>query len=198
VSVLDFSVCANGQDYFLAPGRYRVEADEARALLVGNSRFKDSATREQIWDGFERYMGRFFILDDHFSDVLQGESLVHSVWLGGSFVSSRVDPRNADVTVFVNDAAATAIKGKPRAGWMTRAFTRVHTEREYLLSALEVRYRPVRSVFDLDELEHTELEYLRQRGAWDDWWQRCRPAGAKDAPTLESAAPRRGYLEVSL
>ncbi|MFF2366261.1 DUF6932 family protein [Streptomyces sp. NPDC058122] len=196
--MLDFTVCANGQDYFLAPGRYQVDADQARALLVENERFAESTTRQQVWDGFERYMARFFLLDEHFSELLQGESLVHRVWLGGSFVSSRLDPHNADLTVFVNDAAAQAIKAKPRSGWMTRAFTRVHTENEYLLSALEVRYHPIRSVFDLDSLEHTELEYLRQRGAWDDWWQRCRPAGEKDAPTLESAAPRRGYLEVTL
>lgn len=196
--VLDFTVCANGQDYFLTPGRYQVDADEARTLLVEQERFADSTTRQEIWNGFERYMGRFFRLDEHFSDILRGQSLVHGVWLGGSFVSSRLNPRNADLTVFVNDAAAQAIKGKPRAGWMTRAFTRIHTEKEYLLSALEVRYQPVRSPFDLDVLEHTELEYLRQRGAWDDWWQRCRPAGQKDAPTLESAAPTRGYLEVTL
>ena len=81
---------------------------------------------------------------------------------------------------------------------MTKAFTRVHTERHYMLSALEVRYRPVRSVFEREELEYEEQEYLRQRGAWDDWWQRCRPPGEKDAPTLESAAPKRGYLEVTL
>lgn len=196
--MIDFTVQANGQDYFLAPGRYQVDADEARALLVDNERFADSTTRQQVWNGFERYMGRFFLLDEHFSETLKGESLVHSVWLGGSFVSSRLNPRNADLTVFVNDAAAKSIKGKSRSGWITKAFKRVHTEKEYLLSALEVRYHPIRSVFDLDVLEHPELEYLRQRGAWDDWWQRCRPAGQKDAPTLESAAPRRGYLEVTL
>ncbi|MFF2383100.1 DUF6932 family protein [Streptomyces sp. NPDC058108] len=196
--MIDFTVQANGQDYFLAPGRYQVDGDEARALLVDNERFANSTTRQQIWNGFELYMGTFFLLDEHFSEELKGQSLVHCVWLGGSFVSSRLDPRNADLTVFINDEAALAIKGKPRSGWMTKAFTRIHTERKYLLSALEVRYHPISSVFDLDVLEHPQLEYLRQRGAWDDWWQRCRPAGQKDAPTLESAVPKRGYLEVTL
>ncbi|MFJ9819346.1 DUF6932 family protein [Streptomyces sp. NPDC101151] len=196
--MLDFTVQANGQDYYLRPGRYQVDADEAHALLVAHERFGESTTRNQIWDGFEAYMARFFHLEEHFGDILNGEPLIHRVWLGGSFVSSRVNPRNADLTVFVNDTAAQTIKGKPKAGWMTRAFTRIHTEKDYFLSALEVRYRPIRSVFQLGELEHTELEYLRQRGAWDDWWQRCRPVGEKDAPTLESAEPRRGYLEVTL
>ncbi|MGW4508543.1 DUF6932 family protein [Streptomyces sp. NPDC004436] len=196
--MLDFSVLANGQDYFLGPGRYRVDADEARALLVDSPRFAESSTRLRIWDGFESYLARFFMLEDHFSETLRGEPLVHCVWLGGSFVSSRLDPSNADLTVFVNESSAQAIKGRPGAGWMTTAFKRQHTEKTFSLSAIEVRYRPVRSVFQLDELEHAELEYLRQRGAWDDWWQRCRPPGEKDAPTLESAAPRRGYLEVTL
>lgn len=196
--MVDFTAQPHGEDYFLQPGRYQVDADEARALLVDGPRFEGSDTRQQIWDGFERYMARFFHLEEHFEAVIAGGSLVHCVWLGGSFVSSRLNPSNADLTVFIDDGNAQKIKGKPKAGWMTQAFKRVHTERHYLLSALEVRYRPIPSVFELEELEHPDLEYLRQRGAWDDWWQRCRPPGEKGAPTLESAVPRRGYLEVTL
>ncbi|MFE3990483.1 DUF6932 family protein [Streptomyces goshikiensis] len=196
--MLDFSVQANGEDFFLGPGRYRVGAEEARALLVDSQRFAKSATRRDIWHGFESYLGRFFLLEEQYSALLEGSTLLHCVWLGGSFVSSRLNPSNADLTVFVNESSAQAIKGQRGAGWMTQAFKRQHTERLFSLSAIEVRYRPIRSVFQLDELEHPELEYLRQRGSWDDWWQRCRPPGEKDAPTLESAAPRRGYLEVTL
>ncbi|BBB00201.1 hypothetical protein RVR_10529 [Actinacidiphila reveromycinica] len=196
--MFEFTAQPHGEDYFLRPGRYQVDAEEAKALLVENPRFEASATRAGIWEGFERYMARFFQLEAHFETELSGSELVHCVWLGGSFVSSRLNPSNADLTVFIDDAGAQKIKGKPKAGWMTQAFSRVHTERHFSLSALEVRYRPVRSVFELGVLEHPELEYLRQRGAWDDWWQRCRPLGEKDAPTLESAVPRRGYLEVTL
>lgn len=195
---LDFTVAANGQDLFLKPGRYQVDPDEARALLVDNVRFRESKTRTEIWNGFEAYMARFFALEEHFATLLGETPLVHRVWLGGSFVSSRLDPSNIDVTVLVNTASEHAIKGKPKAGWMTQAFAREKIKDQYRVSPLRVPYRLIVSVFSSHLLPADEQAYLRERGAWDDWWQRCRPAGAKGAPTLESAKPRRGYLEVAL
>ncbi|WP_420077019.1 DUF6932 family protein [Streptomyces sp. JL3001] len=194
---LDFSVKANGVEFFLPPGRFHVAYEEARALLVDHERFQGSDTRRQIWDGFESYLARFFVLEEHFGALLEGEPLIHRLWLGGSYVSSKLNPSNIDVAVLVNTPGEKRIKGKPRAGWMTKAFDRNDVLPEFRVSSLRISYRPVRSVFKSRTLAAEDQDYLRERGAWDDWWQRCRPPGAKGAPTLESAEPRRGYLEVA-
>ncbi|MZE52898.1 hypothetical protein GTY86_16725 [Streptomyces sp. SID5770] len=194
---LDFTTSTDGPELFLPPGRFHVPYDEARSLLVDHPRFRDSDTRRDIWEGFEDYLARFFGLEEHFSDALEGEPLIHRIWLGGSYVSSKVNPSNIDVAVLINAPGEKRIKGKPKAGWMTKAFDRDVVLPEFRVSSLRISYRPVRSVFKSKTLPADDQDYLRERGAWDDWWQRCRPPGAKGAPTLESAGPRRGYLEVA-
>lgn len=194
---LDFTTKIHDEYEFLAPGRYSVSYDAAFDLLVGNPRFRESQTRAAIWTSFETYLGRFFFLEEHFAAELEGERLIHRLWLGGSYVSSKVDPSNIDVAVLVNDVGAQRIKGKPRSAWMNDAFTRRKILPEYKVSSVRVSYRPVRSVLPPERLPAEDQQYLRDRGAWDDFWQRCRPPGEKDAPTLESAKPMRGYLEVA-
>lgn len=195
---LEFTVAANDRDLFLKPGRYQVDADEAKALLVDHPRFEESTTRAEIWSGFEEYMSRFFALEEQFAEILEGESLVHCVWLGGSYVSSRLNPSNIDMSVLVDTASEQKIKGRPKSGWMVEAFSREKIKDRYKVSPLRVPYRLVESVFVSHRLPVEDQDYLRERGAWDDWWQRCRPAGEKTAPMLDTARPRRGYLEVTL
>lgn len=181
------------------PGRYRVTPEQAFTMLVEDDRFASSPTRSRLWDGFERYMARFVALEAMYPEISAEVSLVHCVWLGGSFVSRKLDPDNIDLTVFIEDEAASAYRGKPGAGWIRDAFTRVTIKREFGLSPLRVTYRPIPSVFVPDKFTVEDQEYLRDRGAWDDWWQRCRQQGIeKMAPTVESARPARGYLEVTL
>ncbi|MFF0198007.1 DUF6932 family protein [Streptomyces anulatus] len=194
---LEFNSNTNGEYLFLSPGRYHVDYDEARALLIDNENFRDSSTRRDIWAGFESYLGRFFALEEHFGDFLDGEPLIHRLWLGGSFVSSKVNPSNIDVAVLINCPGERRIKGRPKSAWMTKAFDRDLVLPEFRVSSVRIPYKPVRSVFKSKTLPADEQDYLRERGAWDDWWQRCRPPGAKGAPTLESAGPQRGYLEVA-
>lgn len=186
-------------DTHLPPGRTRVAFDEAERLLVCDPRFRGSATRAEVWSGFERYMAMFVALEQDYLELLAGRPLVHYLWLGGSFVSAKLDPRNIDVTVCVDDEARALLRGRRGAGWLTKAFGREHVLRHYKVSPLEMRYRAVPTVFQLGTLESRDRGYLEERGAWDDWWQRCRTPGApSDEPTRESAIARRGYLEVTL
>ncbi|MFJ3954266.1 DUF6932 family protein [Streptomyces libani] len=184
---------------FLPPGRYRVGPEDAYALLVDAERFRDSRTRRSLWEGLEAYLSRFFDLEERHRQVAGEVRLIHSLWLGGSFVSTKVDPGNIDLTVLTDDAAVAALKGLPGTRWLTSAFKREARLAEFGVSPLHVGYRPIVSVFRPETLDAADQTYLRHRGAWDDWWQRCRPDGVdKSEPTLDSAAPRRGYLEVTL
>lgn len=188
-----------GADGFLPRGRYSVTVDDAEWLLVGQERFDQSVTRRQLWDGLERYLGAFLELQDRYADRLNGTDLIHSLWLGGSFVSVKVDPENIDVSVLVDEDACAVVRGNPGAGWLSKAFNRKHTENRFGISALRIGYRPVAGVFQPETLAAPDVEYFRDRGIWDDWWQRCRDEAAPDAPpSIKSAAPARGYLEVTL
>ncbi len=193
--LLDFTT-----DGFLVPGRFSVTMDEAEDFLVGNPLFAQSASRPTLWDGFQEYLGRFGALEDSYPEKLQGRALVHRVWLGGSFVSAKLEPRNIDATVFVDMAAEAAVRGNPGSKWLTNAFkSRDHVLRTFGVSPLRVGYRPVASAFELQSIPPDGQTYFLHRGIWDDWWQRCRlPAGNNQAPTEASAAPVRGYLEVRL
>ena len=114
-------------------------------------------------------------------------------------MSAKVDPENIDLTVCLNDSARGTLKGKPGARWLTDAFDRDEVLAKFGLSTLELRYRPVASVFRHRLLNATDAEYFRGRGVWDDWWQRRRDEGAPTgAPALSTVEARRGYLEVTL
>jgi hypothetical protein len=162
--------------------------------------FVESETRATLWLGLERYLARFADLEALHADFLGGRPLLMYVWLAGSFVSVKENPRNVDLTVFLDASVRKALAGKERAGWITKAFEREKIKSEFGLSPLRVLHRPVPHIFRPHLLEDEERDYLQYRGAHDDWWQRCRPTGegAILSPTDESTATRRGYVEVEL
>ncbi|MFF7332771.1 DUF6932 family protein [Streptomyces sp. NPDC008150] len=183
-----------------APSRYSVTFDEAEALLVSAPQFGDSSTRADLWDGLHRYLDVFLDLEDIYAEVLAGLSLIHRLWLGGSFVSTKLDPRNIDTTVLIDVRAERAVRGKPGSKWLTSAFQSRDSMREkYGVSPLRIGYRPVAHIFEPQRFTPEEQTYFTQREVWDDWWQRRRLADQKDrSPSEQSAAPARGYLEVRL
>lgn len=181
----------------LPPGRFRVTFDEAKRALVSDPLFSGSTSRARLWDGLERYLVRFAALEDLYASRLTDDPLLHYLWLGGSFASAEVSPRNIDVTVCVDAENRSRLRGVPGGGWMNDAFRRQAILTKYELSPLEMKYRAVPSVFQLDRLGGDDLTYLRSRGGWDDWWQRCRTPG-EGSPSVASAAARRGYLAVTL
>ncbi|MEU5089460.1 hypothetical protein [Streptomyces sp. NPDC021356] len=191
------SFAANG---FLPLGRYSVSFAEAESMPVSAPEFRDSGTREQLWDGLHDYLNNFFILEDRYADDLGDLVHVHRLWLGGSYVSAKLDPQNIDATLLIDTRAEHAVRGKPGSKWLTTAFkSRDSVKERYGVSPLRVGYRPVIDVFRPDRMTPEERTYFTERGVWDDWWQRCRlPGHADRSPSEESAVPARGYLEVRL
>lgn len=184
---------------FPAPGRTQASFDAAEQLLVHDPAFSASSTRSSLWDGLERYLTRFFDLEARHADLLEGRDWVRCLWLGGSFVSGRVDPANIDATVCIDDRARLALKGKPGSKWLSQAFSRDERKKEFGVSPLELRYRPVVSVFRSRVRDTDDQRYLQDRGGWDEWWQRRRDPGATTgAPSLATVEAKRGYLEVTL
>ncbi|MFD9493696.1 DUF6932 family protein [Streptomyces sp. NPDC060005] len=191
------SFAANG---FLPLGRYSVSFDEAESMLVSAPEFQDSATRTGLWDGFHGYLDRFLTLEDTYADALAGRPLIHRLWLGGSFVSTKPEPGNIDATLLIDTRAEGVVRGKPGSKWLTTAFqSRERMREKFGVSPLRIGYQPVAHIFEPERLTPDERTYFTERGVWDDWWQRCRLPGQRDrSPSEESAAPARGYLEVRL
>lgn len=178
----------------LPVGRYSCTPEEAQNRLVHDPTFSNSTTRAELWSQFERYIAQFFALEERYAASLD-VPLLDRVWLGGSFVSAKLDPNNVDATLVINREAKDALRGKPGAGLFTRS--RASVEREFNVSPLFLNYEPVVHVFRLDELEESHRSYLATRGAWDDWWQRLRGDDVLDPGlSANTCAPRRGYVEV--
>jgi hypothetical protein len=191
----------DGADY-PPPGRTRVTFDEARALLVEHPRFAHSTTRPGLWERLIDYVTRFLALEADHKDLLDGQPLVQFLWLGGSFVSGKVDPRNIDLTVALDTELRDRLKGKSYTGWLRAAFEREKILADYSISPLHLPYRAVASPFRPQQLDVADQQYLLTRGAWDDWWQRRRATISTGVvsgpPTRDTAKAARGYLEVIL
>ena len=182
----------------LPPGRFTLSMEEAEEFLVAAPRFAASMTRPALWSKFQDFLYLFVRLQDTYLELLDGIELVHGVWLGGSFASAKLDPRNIDATVLVDERAEQALKGHPGSKWLTEAFkSRKAMLDRFDVSPMRVGYRPVASVFKLRDMTQEDRTYFLDRGRWDDWWQRCRLPGEVGSPPSEaSAAPMRGYVEV--
>lgn len=181
------------------PGRRCLTWEEAEALLVNSSMFASSSTRATLWRGLTRYIVRFFDLQGRYEGLLEGRQLVHFIWIGGSFASKKLDPRQIDLSIAIDVLGRRGLAGKPGTAWFSDATRREHCVSEYGVSPLEIPYVVVPSPFRSNRLGVDEQNYLRERGAWDDWWQRARTPGVVDCPpSAETARTVRGYLEVTL
>lgn len=191
------SFAANG---FLPLGRYSLSFGEAEEMLVSAPEFENSSTRTELWDGLHDYLDPFLTLEDAYAGALGGLPLIHRLWLGGSFVSTKLDPGNIDATLLIDTRAERALRGKRGAKWLTTAFqSRARMREKHGVSPLRIGYQPVAHIFEPERFTPEERTYFTQRGVWDDWWQRCRLPDQNDrSPSEESAAPARGYLEVRL
>lgn len=180
---------------FLPPGRYACTWREAKAFLVTDQRFARSNTRPDLWDNLERFLAEYVSLETRYSELMPS-SLVDRIWLAGSFVSAKLDPNNTDVTVVFNQDAMHAVRGNEGAGILKKS--RDHWKSRYQVAMVPLEYQPVLSAFRPKAFTQADEQYYRERGRWDDWWQRTRAGSATGEPTLQTAVPRRGYLEVSL
>jgi hypothetical protein len=179
-------------------GRYHATLSEVHSRFVVHSDFEGSPTREAIWQGFIAYMAAWGCLEDTMAPYLGGERLILTTWLAGSFVSSKFDPDNLDLTLLIDGERAASCQGKPGINQLKKLTYRDGMLEVFKVSPCLIRYHYFRSPFLQHIVGRPEVqEYVVLRGAFDDFWQRARPEGLpKGEPTPATAAARRGYLEV--
>jgi len=176
-------------DGLLPFGRHHVTLDDVRAAFVDDPAFGTSRSRSVIWEHFERA-----------NELLQTVVTVHAAWIGGSYTTDKVNPRDIDV-VHVVDADDRVARSDPERRIVESFDRRVV---DPLTGHLVPEHGLLVDSFVVDWAPHlppvtTNLEYQRYagtRGYWDDWWMRRRSGSKKDPPKRGDAIPARGYLEV--
>jgi hypothetical protein len=153
---------SHSADGLLPSGRHAATVSEIEQRFV--STFPTSVTRRALLDGWRRQTEELLTLID-----------IESEWINGSFVTTKRDPRDIDMAVFVRVESWNALDNPTRQRVVS------------LTQGPEPKLRfgcdsyPIFIVPDGDPLEST---YLYWRGYWDRQWSRDRLGAPK------------GYVEV--
>jgi len=168
-------------------GRHHCTEAEVEAAFVSASGFATSSSRAAIWSAWQQAVA-----------FLQTAVTVHAAWLGGSFTTSKMDPEDLDATFIVN-ADDYRRRSTPEQQIVTlfatsQVRTRLSLRVDSYIIPWEQTPQPLSPGFG-----PFQERYFRQRGYWDDWWQRQRQTPKTNPPTPPNprdAVPLRGYLEV--
>ncbi|UDY36283.1 hypothetical protein LH044_01820 [Dermatobacter hominis] len=142
----------------------------------------------------------------HFESVTQlferiAPGLATHAWLGGSFISPKVDPDDIDVTYLLDgkvyDTLSATKQGKvKRLSARQGSVSALRHHKGLRVDCFTFVTRLV--AMPWGSLDADEADYFSKRGLWDDWWQRERSGPKGSDPVEHDAVPRRGYLEVAL
>lgn len=177
---------------YLPRGRFPCTLDDLEDHFVDDSRFDGSATRGEI---FEHFLSAVDLLKSFSPTLIEG------VWVGGSYVTDRLDPDDIDCLFVLSGPAFDALPSNNKRSQVQRFNTKGYLREKFHLrveSFLLVRV-PFANPWLKGGVHPEAAPYTQVRGAWDDWWLRTRTGeGPEEEPRIESAEPRRGYLEVTL
>jgi len=186
------SIPTRSAEGFLPLGRYLCGLEEFKAEFVDAAQFTSSASRAGI---FQDLLGVIDILEDLSAD------LIESIWIGGSFVTDKLDPDDIDCLFVLSGVAFDGLSSNTKRRRVTQFNVDGWTRRKLRLRV--ETFILVRVAFanpwERGGVHPDAAPYTQVRGAWDDWWLRVRTGeGPTDPPRIESAEPKRGYLEVLL
>lgn len=167
-------------------GRFGASLDDIKAQYVDDPRFAASTTRREIWQ--------------HFESATEGIRLavpVVCVWVGGSFLTDKLDPDDIDLVYWCEDALVNQVTDV-RSRMILQMFANNQVRPQTGLR-VDTRYCLWHVFPEADRASSAEHQtYALQRGYWDDFWMRKRSGAKHEAPQRADALPRRGYFEVTL
>lgn len=169
-------------------GRYATSLDDVRARFVDHADFAASTTRAGIWDDWMQA-----------TEVLRRVVPVACVWLGGSFTTAKVNAGDIDCLYWLDSAdVATAKLSGDAANNILSLFANNLLKKPPFELKLDTFTASWRSIPEPHLGDALDWKYYRDRGHWDDWWQRQRTplTEAGGTPARLDSLPRRGYLEV--
>ena len=162
----------------LPRGRFCATVDSVEARYVTDEAYEGSTTREQVWSDF----------NDLLELIRRKKVHVPAAFLGGSFVTSKLNPSDVDAALIIDVsrirrqetfADLQAIVDDPKASGLQ-------------VDAFLIQWHP-----DGSELGGgDQLAYVQERSRWDDFWQRKVAKVDRQPPQRHHSMPVRGYLEV--
>lgn len=176
----------NKQSGLLPLGRYGATLDDIKLHFVDDARFSASATRTAIWNDFESAT----------ASIRSAVPLV-CVWIGGSFLTDKIDPDDIDLVYWCHDARMNQV-ADPQDREFLQLIAHNHIRAETGLR-VDTRF----GIWHLNPStggrnSSEDKSYLEKRGFWDDFWMRKRSGDKTSPPQIEDALPRRGYFEIAL
>lgn len=174
------------QSGLLPLGRFGASLEDIKAQYVDAPRFSASTSRREIWQHFESA-----------TEGIRSVVPVICVWVGGSFLTDKMDPDDIDLVYWCEDAHVDQVTD-PRARMILQLFAGNQVRQETGLR-VDTRYCRWHVFAEADRSASVEhLAYAQQRGYWDDFWMRKRSGEKHAQPQRADALPRRGYFEVTL
>lgn len=175
------------QTGLLPLGRYGATLDAIKQHYVDAPQFLVSTTRAEIWQHFE-------------SATVGIRSVVPvvCVWIGGSFLTDKMDPDDIDLVYWCQDVLVDRIVADSQNALLLQMFAenKVRAETRLRVDTRVCKWHLFPGAHLADSVEHRS--YALSRGFWDDFWMRKRTGAKTDPPQIADALPRRGYFEVTL
>lgn len=164
-------------DGVLPLGRWHATLDDVRDAFVTGQ----GSRREEIW-------AHFAVANETLRRLVH----VCSVWLSGSFVTTKAEPEDMDCVYFVD------ARSRPSTAAEARLFDQFVGGAKLKQLGLAIDSYVVAWIYHSGvDLPVEAQEPLMMRGYWDDLWQRQR-SGAKDVVHSDDGLPARGFVEVTL
>jgi hypothetical protein len=162
----------------LPRGRFCTTPDEVQDVLVKGEPFTSSTTRDQVWADFLSII-----------ELIRRKKVkVPAAFVGGSFVTSAVDPGDVDAAIFIDTSRIT----NPTTLTAVRQIVDDPKGQGLQVDSFLILWSPDGSHGG------RESSYLSERGKWDDFWQRSVVKKDRSPAQRSHAMPMRGYLEVVL
>lgn len=178
----------------LPPGRYLTTLDEIEERFVTHDDFAGSSTRVRNWAGLRRYLDAW---DE--AEAAVDRRLLIGVWIAGSFVTSKPDPSDIDITPIYDLAQFKTLNGKPGVGQVKKLLgDRARIRRAFHVEAFPLPWLSTGSSLFPEKLPPTEQVVLLNAGGLNDWWQRITRVDGRGGPVHAEVYAEKGYLEVIL
>lgn len=177
----------NADTGLLPLGRFGATLEDVKRDFVDAARYAGSETRSQIWQDFESA-----------TQGIRSVLPVVCVWVGGSFLTEKLDPDDIDLVYWCRDSDVQQARSDVQSALMLEIFAtnQVRNCTELRVDTRVCHWHLFAEPYLSDTEEHKR--YAFERGFWDDFWMRKRSGEKGDPPQLADALPRRGYFEITL
>lgn len=177
----------NADTGLLPLGRFGATLEDVKRDFVDAARYAGSETRSQIWQDFESA-----------TQGIRSVLPVVCVWVGGSFLTEKLDPDDIDLVYWCRDSDVQQARSDVQSALMLEMFAtnQVRNCTELRVDTRVCHWHLFAEPYLSDTEEHKR--YAFERGFWDDFWMRKRSGEKGDPAQLADALPRRGYFEITL